>query len=98
MVPFKEIVSDTPGIGPAVIPIVRAQSFDRLRREVDLRGPHVRLDIGDPPHSRQYGRTAIGELSYQSGSWLHSTLAWFTLVKAIETDPVERWHMRQWQR
>ena len=41
------------------------------------------------------GRIAIGELSYQSGWWSHSTSASFTFLNAIEIDPVARWHIRQ---
>jgi hypothetical protein len=60
--------------------------------------PCLKRKPKEVPHSRQYGRSAIGELSYQSGSWCHSTSAYLTLLKAIEIEPVERWHIRQWHK
>ena len=50
------------------------------------------------PHFAQNGRRAIGELSYQSGSLCQSTSASLALTKAMEIEPVARWHMRQWHR
>jgi hypothetical protein len=55
----------------------------------------LNLKPNDVPQVLQKGRSAIGELSYQSGSVSQLTSAAFTFLKAIETEPVDRWHMRQ---
>ena len=60
--------------------------------------PCLKRKPSDVPHFEQYGRSAIGELSYQSGSRCQRTSLAFTSLKAIDTDPVARWHIRQWQR
>ena len=43
-------------------------------------------------------RRAIGEEAYQSGSWSQATSAFLIFLKAIETVPTARWHIRQWHR
>src|SRR5438270_1686613 len=60
--------------------------------------PSLNLNPSEVPQTRQKGRSAIGELSYQSGSCSHCTWACLTLLNAIEIEPVARWHIRQWQR
>src|SRR3954447_2866633 len=60
--------------------------------------PSLNWKPNEVPHVLQNGRRAIGELSYQSGSVAQLTSAALTFLNAIETDPVERWHIRQWHR
>ena len=83
--------------------VMRRLEARRVVEGGDVTGPccrcfRLKTNPSEVPHSRQNGRLAIGELSYQSGTASQLTSASFIDLKAIDTEPVARWHIRQWHR
>ena len=76
----------------------KREGSSKLPTVRSMRGLSLNAKPSGVPHSRQKGRLAIGEEANQSGSRAQAMSVFPTFLKAIDTPPVARWHIRQWQR